>query len=72
MLVTARAHDCKEILQPTLSPRGDADSIELFRLKNGFMFSVFNKCPLSDVGKTIVRKHTKNILEPSPWPGLYL
>ena len=57
VLVTARAHDCEEILQPTYRPRGDADSLELFRLKNDFMYSVFNKCLLSDMGKTIVRKH---------------
>ena len=40
VLVTARAHDCEEILQPTFRPRGDADSLELFRLKNDFMYSV--------------------------------
>ena len=34
VLVTARAHDCEEILQPTFRPKGDADSLELFRLKN--------------------------------------
>ena len=33
VLVTARAHDCEEILQPTFRPRGDADSLELFSLK---------------------------------------
>ena len=33
VLVTPRAHDCEEILQPTFRPRGDADSLELFRLK---------------------------------------
>ena len=49
VLVTARAHDCEEILQPTFRPRGDADSLELFRLKNDFMYSVFNKCLLSDI-----------------------
>ena len=32
VLVTARAHNCEEILQPTFRPRGDADSLELFRL----------------------------------------
>ena len=57
VLVTARAHDCEEILQPTFRPRSDADSLELLRLKNDFMNSVFNKCLLSDMGKTIVRKH---------------
>ena len=57
VLVTARAHDCEEIIQPTLRPSGDADSLEFFRLKNDFMYSVFNKCLLSHMGKTIVRKH---------------
>ena len=33
VLVTARAHDCEDILQPTFRPKGDADSLELFRLK---------------------------------------
>ena len=61
VLVTARAHDCQEILQPTFRPRGDADSLELFRLKNDFKYSVFNKCLLSDMGKTIVRKHLDNM-----------
>ena len=43
MLVSARAHDCEEILQPTFRPKGDADSLELFRLKNDFIYSVFRK-----------------------------
>ena len=62
VLVTPRAHDCEEILQPTYRPRSDADSLELFWLKNDLMYSVFNKCLLTDMGKTIVRKHldTKN------------
>ena len=40
VLVTARAHHCEEILQPTFRPRSDAHSLELFRLKNDFMNSV--------------------------------
>ena len=67
VLVTARAHDCEEILQPTFRPRGDADSLELFRLKNDFMYSVFNKCLLSDMGKTIVRKHLYNMNAQRIW-----
>ena len=67
MLVTARAHDCEEILQPTFRPRGDADSLELFRLKNGLMVCVFNKCLLSDMGKTIVRKHLDNMNAQRVW-----
>ena len=67
VLVTARAHDCEEILQPTFRPRGDADSLELFRLKNDFMYSVFNKCLLSDMGKTIVRKHLDHMNAQRVW-----
>ena len=67
VLVTARAHDCEEILQPTFRPRGDADSLELFQLKNDFMYSVFNKCLLSDMGKTIVRKHLDNMNAQRVW-----
>ena len=61
VLQTARAHDCEESLQPTFRPRGDADSLKLFRLKNDFMYSVFNKCLLSDMGKTIVRNQLENL-----------
>ena len=67
VLVSARAHDCEEILQPTFRPRGDADSLELFRLKNDFMYCVFNKCLLSDMGKTIVRKHLDNMNAQQVW-----
>ena len=67
VLVTARAHECEEILQPTFRPRSDADSLELFRLKNDFMYSVFNRCLLSDMGKTIVRKHLDNMNAQCVW-----
>ena len=46
---------------------GDADSLELFRLKNDFMYSVFNKCLLSDMGKTIVRKDLDNMNAQRVW-----
>ena len=67
MLVTPRAHGCVEILQPTHRPRSDVDSLELFRLKNYFMYSVFNKCLLSDMGKTILRKHLDNMNAQCIW-----
>ena len=67
VLVTARAHDCEDILQPTFRPKGDADSLELFRLKDDFMYSVFNKCLLSDMGKTIVRNHLDNMNAQRVW-----
>ena len=51
-------YDCEEILQPTFRPRGDADSLELFRLKNDFMYSVFNNAYLV----TWVRQLSENTL----------
>ena len=67
VLVTAKAHDCEEILQPTFRPRRDADSLKLFRFKNDFINSDFNKCLLSDMGKTIVRKHLDNMNSQRFW-----
>ena len=67
VLVTARGHDCEEILHPTFRRRGDADCLEHFRLKNDFMYSVFNKCLLSDMGKTIVREHLDNMNAQRVW-----
>ena len=67
VIVTARAHDCEEILQLTFRLRGDSDSLDLFRLKNDFMYIVFNKCLLSDMGETIVRKHLDNMNAQRVW-----
>ena len=67
VLVTARDHDCEEILQPTFRPRGDADSLELFRSKNDFMYIVLSKSLLSDMGKTIVRNHLDNMNAQRVW-----
>ena len=67
MLVTARVHYCEETLQSTSRPRSDADSLELFMLKNDFMYSVFNKSLLSDMSKTIVRKHLDNMNAQRVW-----
>ena len=67
VLVNARAHACEENLQPTFRLRSDGDRLELFRLKDDFMYSVFNKCLLSDMGKTIVRKHLDNMNAQLVW-----
>ena len=65
--MTATAHDCEEILQPTYRPRSDSDCLELFMLKNDFMYIVFNKCSLSSMGKIIVRKHLDNMNAQRVW-----
>ena len=60
----------RKFYNPPSGLGGDADSLELFRLKNDFMYSVFNKCLLSDMGKTIVRKHLDNMNAQRVWGNL--
>ena len=55
MIITAKSHDCEDI--PLNHTHSEAHSIELFQHKNVFMYSVFNRCLLRDMGKTINRKH---------------
>ena len=54
--MTARAHDCEDILKLVYRPGSDADSLELIQLEMYLMESVLNRCILSDMGKT-TRKH---------------
>ena len=57
LLVTATTHGFEEILEGYYMPGYDDDSQELFKQKQYFMYSVFNKVQQSDMGKTIVRKY---------------
>ena len=45
----------------------DDDSQELFKQKQSFMYSVFNKLLQSDMGKTIVRKYAPTLDAQSVW-----
>ena len=55
------------VMKSSNPPMGPEVMQELFRLKNDFMYSVFNKCLLSDMGKTIVRKHLDNMNAQQVW-----
>ena len=46
------------------------EMIELFENKQVFMFSVFNTWLLTDMGKTIVRKHVHNTDTQAVWKDL--
>ena len=48
-------------------PGLDADSQELFQQKQYIIYSVFNKIMLSDMGKTIVRRHAPTLNAQSVW-----
>ncbi len=52
----ARAHDVQEILDGDYVPVGDL-AVQLFQQKQSFMYAVFNRVILTDMGKTLVRKH---------------
>ena len=61
LLVTATTHDCEEILNGDYKPENNGDSQELFKRKQYFTYSVFNKVLQSDMGKTIVRKYAPTL-----------
>ena len=54
----ARTHDVIEVLDSSYKPNDDT-SKALFDIKQSFMYSVFNKVVITDIGKTIVRKHER-------------
>ena len=57
LLVTATTHDCEEILNGDYKPERNDDSQELFKHKQYFKYSVFDKLLQSDMGKTTVWKY---------------
>ena len=65
LLVTATTHE--EILEGDYMNGYDDDSQELFKQKQYFMYSVFNKVLQSDMGKTIVRKYAPTLDAQSVW-----
>ena len=48
-----------EVLNPDYLPTNHDENL-LFQQKQSFMYSVFNRCILTDVGKTFVRQFEKS------------
>ena len=67
LLATATTHICEEILEGNYLPGYHDDSQELFKQKQFFMYSIFNKVLQSDIGKTIVRKYAPTLDAQSVW-----
>ena len=65
---TAKSHDCDEVLDPDYTP--STDDKELLENKQIVMFSVFNTHLLTDMGKTIVKKHMHNTDGQAVWKAL--
>jgi len=55
----ARAHDVSDVFDRTYVP-STIDGATLFKEKQSFVYSMFNRCVQSDSGKSIVRDHEEN------------
>ena len=63
----ATTHGCEEILNGKYKPEKNSDSQELFKQKQYYMYSVFNKVLQSDMGKTIVREYSLTLNAQAVW-----
>ena len=61
LFIVAKSHECNEVLNPTYTPGSEPEEQELFEAKQTFMFSVFNANLQTDMGKTIVRRHSEHM-----------
>ena len=65
MYITAKSHDCDEVLDPDYKP--STEDKKIFENKQVLMFSVFNTHLLTDMGTSIVRKHVHNTDAQAVW-----
>ena len=65
LYITAKSHECEQVLDPDYTP-SNAEK-DLFEAKQIFLFSVFDKHLLTDMGKTIVRKYVHTTDAQSVW-----
>ena len=65
LYITAKSHEYNEVLDPDYTPSNSEN--ELFEAKQIFMFSVLDKHLLTDMGKTIFRKHVQTTDAQSVW-----
>ena len=65
LCVTAKSHECEQVLDPDYTPT--TVEKDLFEAKQIFVFSVFDKHLLTDMGETIVRKCVHTTDAQSVW-----
>ena len=58
LIAQARVDDVSDILDPTYIPITDTDK-DLFRVKQSYLYNVFNKCILTDLGQKLVRTYAE-------------
>ena len=65
LYITAKSHECEQVLDPDYTPSNTEK--DLFEAKQIFMFCVFDKHLLTDMGKTIGRKYVHTTDAQSVW-----
>ncbi|KAL7563652.1 hypothetical protein ACA910_013388 [Epithemia clementina (nom. ined.)] len=65
--ITAKSHDCDEILNKFYIPPGDPESQELFQRKNVFLYGVLTRTLLTDMGKDIVQRYYRTTDAQAVW-----
>ena len=67
LYITAKSRECEQVLDPDYTPSNDEK--DLFEAKQIFMFSVFDKHLLTDMGKAIIGKYVHTTDTQSAWKG---
>ena len=70
LFIVAESHECNEVIDPTYTPCCEPEQKDLFESKQTFIFTVFNANLLTDMGKTIVRRHLTTTVAQSVWREL--
>jgi hypothetical protein len=61
VIAQARAHNISEVFDPSYTPpANDCEAEDLFEKKKSFVYSVLNKCVITDHGKSFVREDEHN------------
>ena len=65
LYISAKSHECQDVFDREYTPSSSEN--ELFEAKQVFMFSVWDKHLLTDMGKTLVRKNVHTTDAQSVW-----
>ena len=70
LFIVIKAHECSDVLGPTYTPGSEPEQKGLIEAKQTFVYSAFNANHLTDMGKTIVRKHLNTTDPQAAWQQL--
>ena len=67
IFITVKSHNASEILDPTFTPGPSQEEKELFEAKQTFMYKVFKKTLLTNVGRYKVRMYLRTTDAKAVW-----